>query len=61
MDKIFYTYRIPDEGMLLLKNYEISGNNEDRFLSKEEIIKGARDASALISLLSDRIDSEVIS
>jgi len=47
--------------MLLLKNYEISGNNEDRFLSKEEIIKGARDASALISLLSDRIDSEVIS
>jgi glyoxylate reductase len=61
MDKIFYTYRIPDEGMLLLKNYEVSGNNEDRFLSKEEIIKGARDASALISLLSDRIDSEVIS
>ncbi|RAM59879.1 glyoxylate reductase, partial [Mesotoga sp. SC_4PWA21] len=61
MDKVFFTYKIPDEGMLLLKGYDIYGNTEDRFLKKEEIIREGKDASALITLLSDKIDSEVIS
>ena len=61
MDKVFFTYKIPDEGLLLLKGYDIYGNTEDRFLKKEEIIREGKDASALITLLSDKIDSEVIS
>lgn len=60
VDKIFFTYRIPAEGMLLLKNYEVTGNTQDRFLTGPEIVKGAKDASALITLLSDKIDSQII-
>ena len=60
MDKIFFTYKIPDEGLLLLKGYDIMINTEDRFLSKEEIIQKAKDAVALVTLLSDKIDAELI-
>jgi len=60
MEKIFFTFKIPDEGMLLLKGYEVTGNTQDRFLSKKEIIEGAKNCSALITLLSDKIDSEII-
>ncbi|MBN2218922.1 MAG: D-glycerate dehydrogenase [Kosmotogaceae bacterium] len=60
MDKIFFTYKIPDEGLLLLKGYDIMINTEDRFLSKEEIIQKAKDAVALVTLLSDKIDANLI-
>lgn len=60
MDKIFFTYKIPDEGMLLLKKFDVEVNTEDRFLPKEEIIQKAKDAAALVTLLSDKIDAEVL-
>ncbi len=50
MDKIFFTYKIPDEGMLLLKKFDVEVNTEDRFLPKEEIIQKAKDAAALVTL-----------
>ncbi|RLL83489.1 D-glycerate dehydrogenase [Mesotoga sp. BH458_6_3_2_1] len=59
MDKIFFTYKIPDEGMLLLKRFDVEVNTEDRFLQKEEIIQKAKDAAGLVTLLSDKIDAEV--
>ena len=59
MDKIFFTYKIPDEGLLLLRKFDVEVNTEDRFLKKEEIIQKAKDAAALVTLLSDKIDAEV--
>lgn len=60
MDKVFFTYRIPEEASLLLKRYQLIINEEDRFLSKKELIEKGKDASALVTLLSDNIDREVI-
>ena len=42
MDKIFFTYKIPDEGLLLLKGYDIMINTEDRFLSKKRLFRKPR-------------------
>ncbi|AGB03958.1 lactate dehydrogenase-like oxidoreductase [Aciduliprofundum sp. MAR08-339] len=60
--KIFLTRKIPDDGIKVLKNHEFQVDifPENRQPTKEEIIKGVRDADALISLLSDPIDREVI-
>lgn len=60
MEKVFFTYRIPEEASLLLKRYQLIINHEDRFLSKKELIERAGEASALVTLLSDNIDREVI-
>lgn len=60
MEKIFVTYKIPEIGLKLLSKFDLEVNEEDRILSKEEIIERARDATALVTLLSDNIDAEVI-
>ncbi len=60
--KIFLTRKIPDDGIKVLKShgFQVDIFPENRQPTKEEIIKGVRDADALISLLSDPIDREVI-
>ncbi len=60
--RVFITRRIPEDGIKILRNggVEVENFPEDRQPSKEEIIEGVRDADALISLLSDPIDREVI-
>ena len=60
MEKIFVTYKIPEIGLKLLSKFNVEVNEEDRTLSKEEIIERARDATALVTLLSDNIDAEII-
>ena len=59
---VFLTRRLPEDGIKILEsaglNVEIFP--EDRQPTKEEIIMGARNADALISLLSDPIDHKVI-
>ncbi len=60
--KIFLTRKIPDDGIRILKNagLDIEIFPYDRIPKKEEIIAGIKDADALISLLADRIDKEII-
>lgn len=61
MKKVFITYKIPECGLeLLRKEFEVVVNEEDRLLTKEEIIKNAQDVEALITLLADKIDQKVI-
>ncbi|MCG2718698.1 MAG: D-glycerate dehydrogenase [Nanoarchaeota archaeon] len=59
--KILVTRRIPEEGMKLLEEkFDVDLNDEDRVLSKEEIIERLEGKEALLSLLTDNIDKEII-
>ncbi len=60
--KVFLTRKIPEDGIKILKNagLEIEIFPHNRIPKKEEIIAGVRDADALISLLTDKIDREII-
>ncbi len=60
--RVFITRGIPQEGIdiLISGGVEVDVFPHDRQPTKEEIIEGVRDADALISLLTDSIDAEVI-
>ncbi|MFA7578481.1 MAG: D-glycerate dehydrogenase, partial [Candidatus Muiribacteriota bacterium] len=60
--KVFITRKIPEKGIEILKNnnIEIIINPYERQLEKEEIITYAQDCEAIITLLSDKIDRELI-
>jgi len=62
--KIFITREINKEAIDALKkrdNFEVEVNpKEDVELSKEEIIKKAKGSSALVTLLNDEIDKQII-
>ncbi len=60
MAKIFITRRLPEEGLRLLKEHELEIYEGDAPPSKEEIIEGVKDKDALICLLTDKIDAEVM-
>lgn len=59
--KIFVTRKIPEAGLeLLRKEFDVEVNPHDRALTREEIIEGVKDKDALLSLLTDRIDGEIM-
>ena len=59
--KVFVTRRISEKGLRMLEEkYDVEVNPHDRVLTKEEIIEGVEDADALLCLLTDPIDREVI-
>ncbi|MBL7100615.1 MAG: D-glycerate dehydrogenase [Nanoarchaeota archaeon] len=59
--KILVTRRIPNEGIKLLEEkFELDINEEDRVLTKEEIIERLKDKDAMLCLLTDTIDKEII-
>ncbi|MDP2906742.1 MAG: D-glycerate dehydrogenase [Nanoarchaeota archaeon] len=59
--KVLVTRRIPDEGMKLIEGkFDLDINEEDRVLTKQEIIKRLKGKDALLCLLTDTIDKEVI-
>lgn len=62
MYKVYVTREIPGDGIKMLKDkgYKVGINKEDRVLTKEEIIKNAEGCDALLCLLTDTIDSEVM-
>lgn len=60
---IYITRRIPPSGIEMLKkqkNFKVAVNPHDRVLAKKELIKNAKGADALLSLLTDKIDGEVM-
>ncbi len=62
MKKIFITYKLPGKPELLLKKkgFDISVHSKKENISKEELIKKAKEANAIITLLSNKIDKEII-
>lgn len=59
--KIYVTRKIPETGLKLLKkNFELTMNQEDRVLKKQEIIANMDNCDILLCLLTDTIDAEVI-
>jgi glyoxylate reductase len=59
--KVFVTRRIPEPGLAMLREKcDIEVNPEDRVLTKAEIIEGIKDKDALLCLLTDTIDGELM-
>lgn len=59
--KIFVTRRIPQPGLDLLEDhFEVALNEEDRVLTREEILDGLKGKEALLCLLTDFIDGQMI-
>ncbi|MEA3272581.1 MAG: D-glycerate dehydrogenase [Patescibacteria group bacterium] len=63
MKKVYITRRIPEAGIKLLqkqKGFKVEVSPHDRVLSKKEIIKKAKGCDALLSLLTDKIDGDIL-
>lgn len=62
MSKVFITRKIPDEGINLLKKkgYTVTIYPEDEIIPRKELLRGVKGVDALLSLLTDRIDGEVM-
>ncbi|MDP2362330.1 MAG: NAD(P)-dependent oxidoreductase, partial [Ignavibacteria bacterium] len=60
--KIFITREIPEAGILLLKKkgFEVSVYKKDKPIPRKEFLIQIKDCNGLISLLTDKIDKEVI-
>jgi len=60
--KVYITRKLPEiaEKHLKANKLDVSSFKYDRAISKKELIKNAKDADALITLLSDKIDKEII-
>ncbi|MFO7991136.1 MAG: D-glycerate dehydrogenase [Thermoplasmata archaeon] len=58
---VFVTRRIPENGMNKLEErYDVSVNNENRVLTKDEMIQGVKGTDAVLCLLHDTIDEDII-
>jgi len=61
MKKIFISGKIPIVAYeMLSKEFQVDMHNDITLLSKEEIIEGIKGKDALLCLLSDKIDKEII-
>ncbi|MDP3963099.1 MAG: D-glycerate dehydrogenase [bacterium] len=62
MPKVYVTRRVPEPAasMLAAKNFTVATNPDDRVLSRQELLKAAVGADALLALLTDKIDGEVM-
>ena len=64
MAKIFVTRPIPEAGIKALrsKGYEVVVNEkaENRAATKEELLEGIKGADAILSILTEKIDAEVM-
>ena len=61
MEKVFIADAIPEVGLNLLKqHFEVEMYNDEGLISKEALINGVKDATALVSLLSTNVDKDVI-
>ena len=59
--RIFITRRIPDIGIQILKkNHNVSINPSNKVITKKELLKGIKGKDALLCLLTDPVDREVI-
>ena len=61
--KVFVARRVPEIGIRLLKDagLDVEVNDSDTVLTKKELINRIQDKEALLSLLTDKVDEEVLS
>ncbi|MBN2379813.1 D-glycerate dehydrogenase [candidate division WOR-3 bacterium] len=58
--KIYVTRRIPAQGITPLAEHEVEIHAEDTPVSHNELVEKIRTADALISLLTDEIDADIL-
>ncbi len=59
--KVFITRKIPDAGIKLLKECcEVKIYSKDQIIPRKELLKGVKWCDALLTLLTDKIDKEVL-
>jgi len=59
--RLLVTRRIPESGLRLARDFfAVVGGEDDRPLPREQLLAGIRGTEALLCLLSERIDSEVM-
>lgn len=57
--KVLVTYRIPEVGLRALRErFEVDLNEEERLLTKEELLARVKDADGVITMLADPVDRE---
>jgi glyoxylate reductase len=60
--RVVVTRRIPDDGIALLRSYfEVDENRDDQPYTPAALAARARDADALVTLLTDRVDEALLS
>lgn len=60
--KVFITRPIPDQGIKLLKEkgYELSVYERDEIIPRKALLAGVKGADAVLSILTDKIDNQVL-
>ncbi|MBA3044234.1 D-glycerate dehydrogenase, partial [archaeon] len=59
--KIYVTRKLPKPALDKLKKFfDLEINPENRVLTKKELMKNVKGKDALLCLLSDKVDSDVI-
>ncbi len=61
--KVLVARNIPEEGISMLREagFKVDVNEEDRVLSKEELMKRVKNKDALLSLLTDQVGGDLLS
>lgn len=61
MARIVVTGRIPSDGLdLLRRHHEVTAWDEDRAITREELLGFVRGADGLVTLLTERVDGELL-
>ncbi len=62
MSKVYVTRLIPGRGVEMIRagGHEVVGNQEDRALGREELLRGVRGAEGLLTQLHDKVDGELM-
>ena len=62
MPKIFITRKIPESGIDLLRKegFDVEVSDFDGILSREKLLEKVKGADAILSLLTDKIDGEIM-
>ncbi len=59
--KVFVTRQLPEASLeKLMEQFDVAVNPEDRVLTREELLKGVAGMDAVLCLLTDTIDAEVL-
>lgn len=60
--KVFVTRKIPDAGIKFLKQagFQVSVSNVDGVIPRDELLKKVKGADAILSLLTDKMNAEVM-
>jgi len=59
--KIYITRMIPEKAIIYLQNhYNVEVNSKDRPLDRHELLEAVKDRHAVITMINDRVDAELM-